>query len=49
LVHILCLDDCVATTIMTQPTEITQFIFGRPLRVAPEAVGPLKLQSPRIA
>jgi hypothetical protein len=28
----LCLDDCVATTIMPQPTEITQFIFGRPLR-----------------
>jgi hypothetical protein len=32
LVHILCLDDCFATTIMPQPTEITQFIFGRPLR-----------------
>jgi len=27
----LCLDDCFATTIMPQPTEITQFIFGRPL------------------
>jgi len=32
LVHILCLDDCLATTIMTQPAEITQFIFGQPLR-----------------
>ena len=31
-VHILCLDDCLSTTIMPQPTEITQFIFGRPLR-----------------
>jgi hypothetical protein len=30
-VHILCLDDCFATTIMPQLTEITQFIFGRPL------------------
>jgi hypothetical protein len=30
-VHILCLDDCFLTTIMSQPTEITQFIFGRPL------------------
>ena len=27
----LCLDDCVATTTMPQPTEITQFIFGQPL------------------
>jgi hypothetical protein len=25
-------DDCFATTIMTQPTKITQFIFGQPLR-----------------
>jgi hypothetical protein len=33
LVHILCLDDCFATTIMTQPTEITQFIFGRLLEL----------------
>jgi hypothetical protein len=32
-VHILCLDDCLVTTIMPQPTEITQFIFGQPLRV----------------
>jgi hypothetical protein len=24
-------DDCFATTIMTQPTKITQFIFGQPL------------------
>jgi len=31
-VHMLCLDDCVATTTMPQPTEITQFIFGQPLR-----------------
>jgi hypothetical protein len=31
-VHILCLDDCLDTTIMPQPTEITQFIFGQPLR-----------------
>ena len=31
LVHILCLDDCIDTTIMPQPTEITQFIFGQPL------------------
>jgi hypothetical protein len=31
LVHILCLDDCLATTIMPQPAEITQFIFGQPL------------------
>ena len=30
-VHILCLDDCFTTTIITQPTEITQFIFGQPL------------------
>jgi hypothetical protein len=29
----LCLDDCFATTIMPQPTEITQFIFGQPLRI----------------
>ena len=28
----LCLDHCFATTIMPQPTEITQFIFGQPLR-----------------
>ena len=27
-----CLDDCFATTTMPQPTEITQFIFGQPLR-----------------
>jgi hypothetical protein len=31
-VHILCLDDCFNTTIMPQLTEITQFIFGQPLR-----------------
>jgi hypothetical protein len=31
-VHILCLDDCFTTTNMPQPTEITQFIFGQPLR-----------------
>src|SRR6516162_4416742 len=30
-VHILCLDDCFATTTMPQLTEITQFIFGQPL------------------
>src|SRR5258707_5046698 len=30
-VHILCLDDCFTTTIMPQPSEITQFIFGQPL------------------
>jgi len=30
-VYILCLDDCFATTIMPQLTEITQFIFGQPL------------------
>jgi len=30
-VHILCSDDCFTTTIMPQPTEITQFIFGQPL------------------
>jgi hypothetical protein len=28
----LCLDDCFATTIITQLTEITQFIFGQPLK-----------------
>jgi hypothetical protein len=28
----LCLDDCFATTTMPQATEITQFIFGQPLR-----------------
>jgi GTP cyclohydrolase II len=28
----LCLDDCFATTTMPQLTEITQFIFGQPLR-----------------
>jgi hypothetical protein len=33
-VHILCLDDCSTTTIMPQPAEITQFIFGRPLNPA---------------
>jgi hypothetical protein len=27
----LCLDDCLTTTIMPQLTEITQFIFGQPL------------------
>jgi hypothetical protein len=32
-VHMLCLDDCLATTIITQLTEITQFIFGQPLNV----------------
>src|SRR6516165_3265788 len=31
LLHILCLDDCFPTTIMPQPAEITQFIFGQPL------------------
>src|SRR6516225_3041516 len=31
-VHMLCLDDCFATTTMPQPTKITQFIFGQPLR-----------------
>jgi hypothetical protein len=30
-VHMLCLDDCFATTTMPQLTEITQFIFGQPL------------------
>jgi hypothetical protein len=34
----LCLDDCFATTTMPQPTEITQFIFGQPLK-HPEKVG----------
>jgi hypothetical protein len=34
-VHILCLDDCFNTTIMPQPTEITQFIFGQPLSASP--------------
>ena len=29
----LCLDDCFATTTMPQPTEITQFIFGQPLKL----------------
>src|SRR6516165_4501895 len=33
LLHILCLDDCFPTTIMPQPAEITQFIFGQPLSV----------------
>jgi hypothetical protein len=28
----MCLDDCYTTTMMPQPTEITQFIFGQPLR-----------------
>jgi len=28
----LCLDVCIVTTTMPQPTEITQFIFGQPLR-----------------
>src|SRR6516162_11380690 len=27
----LCLDVCIVTTTMPQPTEITQFIFGQPL------------------
>src|SRR6516165_12529863 len=30
----LCLDVCIVTTTMPQPTEITQFIFGKPLREA---------------
>jgi hypothetical protein len=30
-VHILCLGDYFNTTIVPQPTEITQFIFGQPL------------------
>src|SRR6516164_7296976 len=34
----LCLDDCFATTILTQLTEITQFIFGQPL--SPEDTSP---------
>jgi hypothetical protein len=28
----LYLDDCLATTIMPQPAEITEFIFGQPLK-----------------
>ena len=32
-VHMMCLDDCYTTTMMPQPTEITQFIFGQPLRL----------------
>jgi hypothetical protein len=32
------LDDCFTTTIMPQPTEITQFIFGQPLRTFLELV-----------
>src|SRR6266550_4695850 len=36
-VHILCLDNCFDTTIMLQPTEITQFISGQPL--SPDTVG----------
>jgi hypothetical protein len=28
----LCLDDCFITTIVPQQSEITQFIFGQPLR-----------------
>ena len=27
----MCLGDCFNTTIVPQPTEITQFIFGQPL------------------
>jgi hypothetical protein len=27
----LCLDDCFTTIMLTQPAEITQFIFGQPL------------------
>jgi hypothetical protein len=42
-VHILCLDDCLDTTIMPQPTEITQFIFGQPLRLC-MYYRPLQLQ-----
>src|SRR6516164_3974884 len=30
----LCLDVCIVTTTMPQPTEITQFIFGQPLSLA---------------
>jgi hypothetical protein len=33
----LCLDDCFDTTIISQPTEITQFIFGQPLSNKPSA------------
>jgi hypothetical protein len=29
---LLWLDDCLTTTIMSQPTEINQFIFGRRLK-----------------
>jgi hypothetical protein len=38
----LCLDDCITTAIITQPTEITQFIFGQPLskRPNPHALSP---------
>src|SRR6202011_6221410 len=39
-VHILCLDDCFTTTIMPQPTEITQFIFGQPLRLLEFTIKP---------
>jgi hypothetical protein len=34
-VHMLCLDDCLDTNILPQRTEITQFIFGQPLRIGP--------------
>jgi hypothetical protein len=35
----LCLGDCFNTTIVPQPTEITQFIFGQPLRLGDAAPG----------
>jgi hypothetical protein len=36
VVHILYLSDCLTTTILAQPTEITQFIFGQPLSATRE-------------
>jgi hypothetical protein len=48
----LCLDDYFSTTIMPQPTEITQFIFGQPLSgmslVTPAASIDALLDHPKI-
>ena len=46
-VHMMCLDDCYTTTIMPQPTEITQFIFGQPLSVLHEIAAHEGVSQPR--
>jgi hypothetical protein len=41
-VHILCVDDCLATTMITQLTEITKFIFGLLGRLSSVSLGTVR-------